>query len=1679
MDKINFRFVSGFVRLSLMLLFGSFAVITSLPGGTNSNPVEAGPCGTVPLNIGCISNVNVTLNAACSATITPSMVLTGNIECASSIAITVDGGSSNVVVGCGSHTYMANVTLDGVVVYTCWGNLLAEDKTDPVLVCPANTDEVTVGVTAQIISGALAATDPSVQLANYSCFLEIVNPLMGNHYYDLYTFTVNNPTGNAIFTFDMGSAFGDGSMALFQGAYNPANPCENIIAHDDDLISGGGFFASFDTALRLTAALLDGETYTLLVTSWANNTTGAYNVAVYGENGSISGGFPTATDLVDFDLVCTDIDNIRFTSPQSYVGNANGTVNNALSLPFFPNQTALNAFLAKLDLTGRPGATDNCGNVKVTVSDALVTAGDCGAVTITRTFVIADRFSSSCTGAPRTVTCRQLITFRKPTLDEVILPQFTTVIECDKNFPTDGTVGGPDNNPAAGVTGYPFIRTAFGFHNLNPTYCSMGATYSAQPRINVCTGTYKYRRQWTLIDWCNPGSSIVYNQLVKVGDFTGPVIAGVPAVIDVSTSPFACTANFAIPVPQVTDGNGCSSASPTTYTILANGVTFFANGTIGPNRIVQVPIGNHRLTLCAQDACGNETCQNYDLIVRDRIQPTAACDDQLNVSIGGGDTANGITGIARIFAADVNEGSNDNCGPVTLEVRRNFWRNNTCDASASRYSEWGPFVDFYCCDIAESITIELRVTDQSGNSNICWMTVIPEDKLNPFCYAPAPVTLTCAALPLTFPGNLTEAYANDFAATSAMMDLLFGAARGTDNCAVDTIVERTPNLQVNECGWGTITRRFEAWQLRPAGDVNGNGAIDLNEVFRSTNSCSQLITITELHDFWIAFPEDTDADCGDPAIPTIQTQTIGCDVLAINTGTPVRFSATGDECYKLSITYDVINWCVWDGEYTGYVLPRITEDDGESLPVDRSVAANERPVVIYKNPGVGLVIDRDHETNGAANDQWFVANGDDSSIPNASPILPNYGRYIYTQFVKVYDSTPPTVTVGNYGGPTALCPSLLPHQFGSVTGACEAPVSIPFSVADDCELFNSSGTLVVRLVSAALDAFAVDVNRDGVIKANEFVADANVLSNITNNGNGTFVFRGTYPIITSAMGNNVVHAIRLLFEDGCGNQVSRYIEFDVVDCKGPAPICINGLTVTLMPQPEGGCAMAIWASDFQASPIYDCTGQGPAVHPTNGQPRVTKFAVYRASDVEAAGASFVPNPGQTGLVLTDQDEEFTVVYVYAFDEEGNYDYCETYVLVQQHTNCTTAGAGGIAGVIATETATPITGVEVNMSGNMVMNFTTTGNGAFQFNNLTAGGDYSLTPYLNSGFLNGVSTFDLVLMSKHILGVQVLDSPYKRIAADVNRSNTITTLDMIQLRRVILNINTSFDNNTSWRFIPANFVFPVTTNPWASAFPELMSFNNLAGSMVANFVGVKIGDVNGSARANLTSGDDRTLNGQFNLGVENQKLQAGNEYTVAFTAADLAELEGFQATLALNGAELVDIEYGLATAENFGLRLVDQGIITMSWNKSAGQVIADDLVFSLVIRATQNTELSDVLSINSRYTAAEAYRGSNLMDVGILFSNGVVTSNDFEVYQNTPNPFKEETLIGFNLPADNEVSIKLTDVSGRTLTVLRGKYAAGYNAISVTKEMIQGVSGVLTYTVTAGEFTATKTMVVVK
>ena len=1582
-----------------------------------------------------------------------------DVEAGWVLVFEVDGDGFQTF-GQDTEVYITNFQLEAAIeagdFTTCWGYVHSDDKTAPVVDCPDNTDQATVPVQVQFVTGELTTDDESLVLVDYTCFLDAANPQGGLHYYDLHTFQV---TADDVYTFDMVSDFVnfDGAMAMFQGDFDPNQPCSNIIAQSDVGFTGGGgslpFLgfglanfptqpipnvpagsSGFDPIYRISLPLKAGSTYTLMATTFGTEDTGGYTFAVYSDGNGLITGYPSSTETLIADLICTDIDEILIDNEMYFTDRDGNTLPGTMSP----------SLRQRLDYTGRPTVSDNCGDVKVTVNDVVTEAGDCGDVTVTRTFYVEDKQNNDCVGTPNTDVCTQTITVRKPTTSDVIVPPFTVFLECDEGFDTDD-----NGNPHPSVSGFPWVHTAFGLYDLNQSYCNLGASYSDEPRVVTCENSYKVRREWNIFDWCEPSNLIVVNQILKVGDFTAPTIEcpfvdydwdGIGDLITYSTGPFDCTASFQVPLPTVTDN--CSTWEITTYIVtdivvditnqygqvIDQGTETIVVAEIGPNdsRFVSgIPVGDHRFKYHVVDACDNEAELECDFRVVDEVEPVAICDDDLNISIGG-------QGYARVYAEDVDEGSYDNCGPVTIDVRREG-------------GVWGPHVDFDCADVHTEVRIELRATDANGLTNICWLDVLIEDKIRPFCVAPHNVDIDCDEVPYDFDPFDT-----------AQLQELFGEASADDNCDGAEWEELTPIVQLHDCGFGRIIRRFRA------SDVWGN---------LSTNSCQQIVTINEVHDYEIKFPRDAEANCGTPSPDTIEYNEIACDLLAVSVEDEF-FSASGDECYKIFRTFRVINWCEYDGEADPRVVSRDEDCDGN--PGDENVWVLVRPngVTYYdrdndegnNNP---FAFTKSDDCDGLRNPTGHWINSNIDGNATMDPISGNpdvtgggegdpddyirdissVGYWQYTQVIKVYDNIEPEITFD----PT--------DPFCSIDNVnCDTEVSVPFSVDENC----TPDDLTIKIF---LDAFA-----DGVLDAD--LTDAGVLSGEYPD----YTIGGEYPL-----GG---HAFEVHVEDGCGNVNSVIIPFSVVDCKAPTPICINGLSIELMPVEDGvdadgdgdedTGAMAIWAIDFIASPVSDCS-------------EPIKYSINRVGDT--------PVQDQTGIVLTCDDDPTTFIEIYAWDSafnpyavqpDGtvggpNYDHCETFILVQDNLFDLCDPTGGIiAGVIETEEDEAINGVEVTLSGDMDESALTAVNGGYEFT-ATAGGDYSVTPLLDLDHSNGVSTFDLVLISRHILGVQPLDSPYKMIAADADNSGFISVSDLIQIRKLILSVISEFENNTSWRFVDAAYEFPLPTNPWFEEFPEIINVNNLQAESVinGNFIGAKIGDVNGDVVLpdNFASLEDRTV-GTFAFNVAEQAVKAGQEFTVAFTGEQMAQIAGYQLTLNFDNTalKLVDVVYGATTADNFGFRFVDEGAITTSWD---GEATADEVLFTLVFRGNTDANLSDLLSISSHYTKAEAYTTDDeLMNVAIKFAGTTSVEEGFELFQNTPNPFKGETVIGFELPQAMEAMIKLQDVTGRTLQVIRGDFAKGYNEVKVSKDQLPQ-AGILYYTLETADYTATKKMIIIE
>ena len=505
--------------------------------------------------------------------------------------------------------------------------------------------------------------------------------------------------------------------------------------------------------------------------------------------------------------------------------------------------------------------------------------------------------------------------------------------------------------------------------------------------------------------------------------------------------------------------------------------------------------------------------------------------------------------------------------------------------------------------------------------------------------------------------------------------------------------------------------------------------------------------------------------------------------------------------------------------------------------------------------------------------------------------------------------------------------------------------------------------------------------------------------------------------------------------DNCGNVSYDEIVVTVVDCKKPTPYCVEGLVIEIM---QTGM-IDIWASDFDAGSFDNCPGE--------------------------LKLSFSPDVTDIERVYTCDQLGQQPIELWVTDAAGNQDFCATYVEVQDNMNaCPAQAYPVIAGVIATENEQTVEGVMVDVN-NGLMTMLTPADGSYHFD-MEPGGDYTVTPTLDSNPLNGVTTLDMVIIMRHILGVELLETPYQMIAADANNSESISTLDLVIIQKLILLLESDFPANTSWRFVDKDYVFPNPSNPWAESFPEVINYNNFTqDDLFADFVAVKIGDVNGSVQANATDNavEFNTTAGEMVIELADESLQAGEHYTLDFTAAD-AEVSGYQFALRFDTdkLELEEVVPALGTADNFGLTQVDEGLILTNWAEAKSRNLAGQVLFSLRFKALASAKWSEALSLDRTALKPEAYnQADELLDVQLSIG-GAIAQDGIALYQNEPNPFRDETVIGFYLPplgegqADESVTLSIMDTQGRILRTFKLEYKAGYQQVELSDLSAQGV-----------------------
>ncbi len=420
----------------------------------------------------------------------------------------------------------------------------------------------------------------------------------------------------------------------------------------------------------------------------------------------------------------------------------------------------------------------------------------------------------------------------------------------------------------------------------------------------------------------------------------------------------------------------------------------------------------------------------------------------------------------------------------------------------------------------------------------------------------------------------------------------------------------------------------------------------------------------------------------------------------------------------------------------------------------------------------------------------------------------------------------------------------------------------------------------------------------------------------------------------------------------------------------------------------------------------------------------------------------------------------------AQDACGNQRVCEyTFTLVSEVAGCTPPGIP-IGGEIVSLTG-GVSQVKVTLvSTDPIFNQTasTDVQGSYQFSqNLPFGSDFYVRPSKNDDVSNGISTFDIVLLSKHVLGIDTLDTPYQIIAADINRSNSVTTFDVVELRKLVLGIYNVFPMNTSWRFVPQEFSFANPYNPFLSPLPDSIAVVNLPDNnlSVFDFVAIKIGDLNLSAANEFNAPADDRAGAGLQFALNDRRVSAGEILSLDFQP-DRQPL-GFQFTLEHPGLQLLELSPDNNTLDESNFGVFEQAL-TMSWNGD------DTPRFRAVFQANTEGNLHDMLYLSDRITPSEAYfeaeKGLAKSRVALRFNTGALASP--QLFSPAPNPFTDRTNISFYLPENSVVQLRLVDLNGRVVWHEQGSLPAGHHQRTLSGPDL-GAPGVYVCELISGSF----------
>ncbi len=931
---------------------------------------------------------------------------------------------------------------------------------------------------------------------------------------------------------------------------------------------------------------------------------------------------------------------------------------------------------------------------------------------------------------------------------------------------------------------------------------------------------------------------------------------------------------------------------------------------------------------------------------------------------------------------------------------------------------------------ADTSWVRYTVTDACGNSTKCTVEVIIEDNLDPVAVCDEHTVVTLGD------SGTAKVFANSFNEGSF------------DNCALDSILVRRVSDNCNVLGstsfGNSVTFCCEDVNLSPIMVV-----LRVIDKSGNYNECMVSVTVQDKIAPKITCPANKTVGCTtdiyDLTIMGRATATDNCSNVTIN----YKDDSTGFRCKTGIITrhwraqdaggrFDLCDQIITIIDPNPLTLNQITFPN--EITINGCILADANPDITGKptwpaKPCANIIAGYDDE-------KFFSVEGFCIKIIRHWRVIDwclydvnsNNSNGVWTkdQLIKVENKVKPTLTTA-----TTTRKDLCADD-----NTCSAFVSLIGEATDDC----TDSTLLKW-------TFAIDFDNNNSIDVN---------------GTGK-VASGTYRTGT--------HRVRWSVTDACGNTATGDQIFQIRDCKVPSPVCRTGL-ITVVMATNG--MVTVKAKDFDENTNPNSASSD------NCTPR-SKLRFSFTSNVNDTTRTFKCSDIPNGV------SRDTTIRMYVTDEEGLQDFCITKLTLQDNSGniCPNKLSGGmVSGLVYAPTNAPLKNATIDLikTTSKLGDLNTPDEGNYSFIDLAEGEAYDLVPAKNDDALNGITTADIVVIQKHILGLSKFNTPLKYIAADVNNSKSITAADIVELRKLILGVTNTFKNEQkSWRFINKKFEFQDNNNPWMNnGWDEKIHIDNLQGEMKENdFIAVKIGDLNASAKTNLALASQTRTAGNIFFELENKDLEAASEIAIPVYGKWNNAIVGFQMswTFNQNQVEFIKITSGAMTMNesNLGLTDVQKGMIHMSWNSNQGVTTSSAPLFYIVVKSKMGAvNASEVFNLSSEFLATEAYTQElDVLNIQLRERTSHQSLAKFELYQNTPNPFSEKTNIAFQSPASERVFLKIHDISGKLLLIKQIDAHSGLNVISIDKNDFASGNGVFYYTLETSSLVSTKKMILSK